>query len=99
MIDRRDVILQPDFPYRHGVIAAAFKSALDGVAPSTLRKLAQDNNVDFNYIMVNLRKGSRDTPKRIGKRLWQWDLLESPTEIRVVNLKRTPSSVIGNRKY
>jgi hypothetical protein len=42
-IDRKDALSQPDFPYQHGVIAEAFRLALDGTTPKTLAELADRN--------------------------------------------------------
>jgi hypothetical protein len=98
IISRYDRIQQPDLPFLYGVGGEAFRLALEGITPKKLAALAKSNGVTLHHVMSNLRKGSRRTAKRIGKRGWQWDLLETPTEVRVVNLRRTPKNIIGTRK-
>src|SRR5271166_61915 len=88
-ISRQDTILQPDFPYQQGVIAEAFRLALDGTTPETLAGLAEQNGRSLAYIMLNLRKVMRKTPQKIGKRGWQWDLEETPSCVRITKIWRT----------
>ncbi len=97
-IDRKDAISQPDFPYQHGVIAEAFRLALDGTRPEILAELADRNGRSLSYVMRNLRKGMRRTRQKIGKRGWQWDLEETPLLVRITNIRRTEAHEIGIRE-
>jgi len=63
-----------------------------------LKNLADSNGRSLSYIMLNLRKGARNTPKRIGKRGWQWDLLETASEVLITGMQSTPESEIQSRK-
>jgi hypothetical protein len=97
-IHSHDPISQPPLPYQKGVIVEAFKLALQGTTPDVLSALAKQNGRSLAYILLNLRKGSRQAPKRIGKRGWQWNLNETASAIKITGLERTPEAEVRARE-